>query len=153
MDSATTALPPGTVDVNAVDLTTTKHSTPKAAIIPCCLLPLVLAVPLTLCKAQPLLCNRTNKLDIAAHIKPLWALLTAACTKGAQLRVITPPIVVDASSTFLAQRKATLAHILPQQRPAPPPTAPPRATPDSVPSSTPHMHPLPLPARVRTIST
>eukprot|EP00957_Ditylum_brightwellii_P125306 9550679-Ditylum_brightwellii.AAC.1 len=102
MDTATTVLPPGTVDINAVDLTTTEHSTPKAVIILFCLLPLVLAAPLTLCKAWPLLHNHADKLDVAAHIKPLWALLTAACTKGAPLLVITPPIVVDAFSTFLA---------------------------------------------------
>eukprot|EP00957_Ditylum_brightwellii_P125846 9593421-Ditylum_brightwellii.AAC.2 len=130
MDAATTALPPGKVNVNAVDLTTTKHSTPKAAIIPFCLLPFVLAAPLTPCGAWPLLHNHANELDIAAHIKPLWAMLTATCTQGAQLHVVTPPIVVNASFTFLAQCKATLAHILPLRCITPQPTAPPQATPD-----------------------
>eukprot|EP00957_Ditylum_brightwellii_P063189 4796632-Ditylum_brightwellii.AAC.1 len=83
METTTTALPPGTVNVNAVNLTATEHSMPKAKIIPFCFLLLVLAALVTPCEAWPLLQNRANELDIAAHIKPLWVLLTAACTKGA----------------------------------------------------------------------
>eukprot|EP00957_Ditylum_brightwellii_P107060 8168414-Ditylum_brightwellii.AAC.1 len=117
MDASTAALDPSTVDINAVNLHTMEYSMPKAAVIPFCLLPLVLPAPLTTYNAWPLLHNHTNKPDIAVHPGLLWALLDATCTTGTTTHVTMPTIVIDTSTTFKAQQQEVLP-------PSPPTTAP-----------------------------